>query len=436
MVKQIAGAPFASGGYGCVFRPPLKCKHNVVQERIEQFENSYVTKLMLRDAGNEEMYINKQILARISDLADFEKFFSILSSIFKCDSILDLTDDDDLTDYDRICKSLNANRRVVVSSGDTAVILGIKTTNINSRLQELMGIYMLDGGNDLHKTLSSMSRLPDLVSLPRIGQINIKLIELLKHAVLPMNSRGVFHCDIKPSNLLLKGMEHPLQLVDWGLSSCVDDGEPLEINGIKFMVNSIISILLLDDKSVLTNYNLDTPRGIDRLVYDIINAHVVNRDRELNEHYTYLMHLLTLCGNHKPKDVFKNYIRTTLDRFLYKKPDGQWAFNKEEHLKIFKHNVDICGILHCYINMINILPTRNIHTRVTSVPVATLLAIHAKLRQILNKYCYSDDYAGINIPVDELFVDMEEVTALCIPPVARQQLSVVGGRKTRRKNLH
>jgi len=383
MVKQIAGAPFASGGYGCVFRPPLKCNNESVQSRLEVSDYSYVTKLMLKAEGKKEIKLNATILDRIKIIPQFKKYF-LLSDIFECNDMFQL-DENDLTNYNTICDSLSKDYKVVVSR-IRKTIIGIKPTNINSRLDELIGIYMPDGGVEI----SNISyRLPSTVK-----HMNLKFINVLIDAIIPMNKIGIYHCDIKSSNLLLKGdpeKDTSLKIIDWGLASIINHNEPLNISGIPFMSNNVFSIILLDGLPKIKR--LSTIRN---LLNDLIRTCRSHSD----DFYQGILYNLHNCGHVDPTESYIKYLEKTVHGFLI--PDmttGSLKFDVAKHLEIVKHNADIWGLLSCY--------NRIIRQQTNDL-------IKDKLIFILNKYCYSGTFACKKIPINDLISDMSLVNTLCV----------------------
>ena len=73
--KSKGGKVLASGGYGCIFKPVLKCKNKKRQEKEKEKEKKgYVTKLMkTKNTEKEFAYISKykKLLSEIPNYADY-----------------------------------------------------------------------------------------------------------------------------------------------------------------------------------------------------------------------------------------------------------------------------------------------------------------------------------------------------------------------------
>jgi hypothetical protein len=123
--KFEGGKVIASGGFGCVFNPAIKCKG---QKRNE----TDITKLMkIKYAKSEYNGIQKykEMLDRIPNYTDY--FLVDGFSICQPDKL----DDEDLQKFDKKCSALKKMK--------------IKSSNINSSLDKLMSLNMPYGGIDV-----------------------------------------------------------------------------------------------------------------------------------------------------------------------------------------------------------------------------------------------------------------------------------------------
>jgi serine/threonine protein kinase len=88
----------------------------------------------------------------------------------------------------------------------------------------------------------------------RLSKLNTSLIDLLKNGILPMNEKGIYHCDIKDSNILVeelrtRGGDIKTRLIDWGLSTEFKEKNSIPKPLIKrpFQFNVPFSVILFND---------------------------------------------------------------------------------------------------------------------------------------------------------------------------------------------
>ena len=187
------GSVIASGGFGCIFNPVLKCK-NKTRKNI-----NFVSKLMkIKNAKKEFKEITKfkPILQKIPN---YENYFLIEGfSLCKPDTILD----SDLQNFDKKCSALKK--------------IDITENNINNNLNKLLALNMPFGGIDVDEFIEKNSN-----NVHNMKYLNKCLIKLLENGIIPMNKLGVFHCDLKSSNILVNEKNDKLytKIIDWGLST-------------------------------------------------------------------------------------------------------------------------------------------------------------------------------------------------------------------------
>ena len=176
------GDMLASGGYGCVFKPALKCQNS---ER----KPGYISKLMTeKHAKSEygEIETFKKVLEKIPNYNDY----FLVSGFSLCEQ--PILEEEDLSNFKK-CKALTKK--------------DFTAENIDSRLNELMSLNMPDGGIDV-KTFFSQPFSPE-----RMVNMNNTLIDLLINGIKPMNDLDLYHCDIKSGNVLVS-FKKPLSKED------------------------------------------------------------------------------------------------------------------------------------------------------------------------------------------------------------------------------
>jgi serine/threonine protein kinase len=198
---KYGGKLIESGGFGCIFRPQLKCDpRNVIAGDNEYIGEKGVTKILKKKYGLSEYNEIKRFIPILKTIPNYNNYF-IISGYTICKPA-PLTDSD-LIDYDKVkCSSL---RRQNISS-----------KNINMYLNDLLAINMPYGGVDASKFIQK-----NIYDRNAMVLFNNKMIDLLVNAIIPMNKKGVFHGDLKAYNILtnIENNKLLLRIIDWGLSS-------------------------------------------------------------------------------------------------------------------------------------------------------------------------------------------------------------------------
>jgi len=191
IINQKGGKVIASGGFGCIFYPSLKCDKQDIKD------NNKISKLMTTKHAEDEykqIYKYNYILKVIPN---YENYF-LLNDVVLCKPNKLTTED--LNGYKKQCKPLKKK--------------GITYQNINKSLDKVMTINMPNGGINVKQFIRSYFVTSNIIKL------NNTLIDLLVNGIVPMNKLHVYHCDIKEANVLVQINETTLitRLIDWGLS--------------------------------------------------------------------------------------------------------------------------------------------------------------------------------------------------------------------------
>jgi hypothetical protein len=194
IINHKGGKVIASGGFGCVFYPSLKCEKHDLRDNNN---NNNISKLMTtKHAEDEYKQINKykNILKVIPN---YDNYF-LLNDFVLCKP--NKLTKEDLNGYKKQCKPLKKK--------------GITYQNINKSLDKVMTINMPNGGINVKQFIRSYFVTSNIIKL------NNTLIDLLLNGIVPMNKLNVYHCDIKEANVLVQINQHNLmtRLIDWGLS--------------------------------------------------------------------------------------------------------------------------------------------------------------------------------------------------------------------------
>lgn len=221
---KLGGKVLASGGYGCVFKPALKC-----QDSNKRKTNS-VSKLMTDRHVMQEYEEIKLLNTLLKDIHHYQKYFLVYNASVCKPAKLTKSD---LDSYASKCTALPKNN--------------ITNENINKKLDELMILNLPDGGVPVDDFLYDNGGYEELYDL------EIHLIQLFKKGIIPMNERNVYHCDIKDSNILVDKTDRQTftRLIDWGLSTQYTPGNdspfPSSWRNRPLQFNTPFSVIIFTD---------------------------------------------------------------------------------------------------------------------------------------------------------------------------------------------
>ena len=186
---KLAGEALAAGGFGCVFKPALRCKGtNKRTKGVSKLLYTYYA-----DREYKDFLKFKPILVKIPNN---HKYF-LIKDITKCSP--NKLDDSNKDKFDTKCINFHDSN--------------ITSATINMNLDKVKIINLPFGGVELNHTINNMSDASGFI------QINNKLIDLLIHAIVPINKLKLMHNDIKDSNILYNHEDGELRLIDWGTSA-------------------------------------------------------------------------------------------------------------------------------------------------------------------------------------------------------------------------
>jgi hypothetical protein len=199
------GEAFARGGFGCLFRPALKCK-------TSEPPPNYVSKLSLKEDAEREYDYISNIKKRLENLPKDVKDYLLLYNIEMCDP--NPLTEEDKKNMDTICEK-NLKRINVKDSIQT-----ISSANINNNLEKFKILNMPQLGMDMNVFIKQKNLSPsDLININNI------IIEYISIVIPNLFKRGVVHGDIKSENMMFKLNDTTMPvLIDWGLSFTADEG--------------------------------------------------------------------------------------------------------------------------------------------------------------------------------------------------------------------
>jgi len=191
--NKLGGKILASGGFGCVFSPALKCKNSNKREK------NTVSKLMTLKNANEEYNEIKNIRHKLVEIPNYTEYFLINNYTLCEPSKLTKTD---LSNFNK-CTALKKQN--------------LTRKNINNSLNKLLSLNMPYGGVTIEQFISNSK------NYNHFKELNNHLIQLLKNGIIPMNKKNIYHSDIKGSNILLdhqdKNKSMIVRLIDWSLTT-------------------------------------------------------------------------------------------------------------------------------------------------------------------------------------------------------------------------
>jgi serine/threonine protein kinase len=390
------GEAFAAGGYGCVFKPALLCANNSLRINSNTMKKSLgtVSKLLDRENAFNEMQEIEKVLLYIKKIPNNSNYFIINDQVTICEpaplSKLDLHN------YDKMC------------SGTKLDQMGITSANINNYLNKLNAINMLDGGKDLDKVWPELHFDDNGKSFKIFKIINTHLIGLLVNAIMKLNKAGLYHFDIKASNILL-GKDENTRLIDWGTSFTFENTHthiPQKVyNRAIFQFNVPFSVILFSthldkviQKTIALYKNKAQGNDLIKLIAQDIILYSLT-ENGAGSHFELILEYMVIVynkinnnNNFKKEtaikmiedyfvDILMNYLTITTFTTTF----NLTAFFKE----VFLHNIDIYGFLASYIHLVIINDKSNSY-------------LVQEIAKLFNDFCWSPTYASKPIPVKTL----------------------------------
>jgi len=347
----LGGKVIASGGFGCVFSPALKC-----EGQRERSPNT-ISKLMTERHAIEEYEEIAKIKQKLDSIKNYKDYYLIHDSKLCKPAKLS---ESDLQEFTKKCSALPKNN--------------ITKKNINQSLDKVMTLNLPDGGVAIDTYIYGKGSIDDLQNL------NNKLIALLENGILPMNKKNIYHCDIKDSNVLAKEDNTGkliTRLIDWGLSTeyvPFKDAEfPRTWRNRPFQFNVPFSVIIFSDDFIekYTKYIQEGGKSdkvhLKPFVIDFIHFWLKERGAG---HYKFINDIMFMLFSKdlNMEDTVKakfiesdftveyitNYIVAILEKFTEFRKNGR--LNLRTYLDtVFVKIVDIYGFICIYFPLLEIL---------------------------------------------------------------------------------
>jgi hypothetical protein len=389
MTIQSGGKAIASGGFGCVFKPALKCEGDGTR-------GPGISKMLIKRYAQEEMDEIDKIKPIISKIPHNEHFF-LINDINSCDPARLSTADRE--DFDIKCSNLTKR--------------GYTRANINQYLHDLQILNEPDGGKEVDDWLTSSN-----ITEKRFNTMNTSLIKLLKFGVIPMNKENLFHFDIKASNVLMDPKNHA-RLIDWGLIGISTKKKviPESIEGRPIQFNVPFSSILFEptfktwyEGKLKQNPSITKKSPIlQEQLYEIADKFFHKWRLERGEgHESYTKFLMQAVYNEDQDiikcDFFRKTVISQLANVLLKFTNFSTKKfeNKRYFTDVFQYNCDIWGLLTIYLSLFE--HKTNANNKINNK------TFWLSLKNILIQYLFSDNSCSERYNYNDLIKDLSNLT--------------------------
>jgi len=393
--NRLGGQALASGGFGCIFKPALKCKGN-------QSRPDGVSKMSIEKHGKQEMLEIERIRNKLVKIKNYHKYYLLDVEMCKPDKL----NDDDIKDFDNKCFALTR--------------YNITEKNVNQRLDGLTILNMPDGGIDLHDWLIGDGK----ITKDRMILLNSLLAKLLKNGVRPMNTSGVIHNDLKDRNIMID-KDLNARIIDWGLAGLVSNNKiPEEIMNRPLQFNTPFSSMILsDDFKVSYDSFLQTVKE-GRILFNrtnvrnyVINEYLVKLALyyKSNDDNVSIFNMIFSPGISDDTELtevktdglieygyYLYYLSTYITDILMKYTNDSMEVDLDKYfMDVYLFNSDIFGLMTVYYNYFEV----NIHN--IDLQEDLTKTYLNRIRSLLAEHIYSN--GGEKINVNKLLVDIKSL---------------------------
>lgn len=426
------GKVIASGGYGCVFNPALKCVG------ASRRESKKISKLMTeRHATQEYEEINK-IKEKLDSIPNYGDYFLVNGATLCRPAKLTAAD---LTAFKDKCTALPKN--------------DITKENVNSKLEEVMSLNIPNGGLPVDDYIYKDG------TFQKIYSVHNKLISLLKNGIIPMNEKHIYHSDIKDSNVLIDDStsEIKARLIDWGLTVEYEPRKtattfPRNWRNRPLQFNVPFSVIIFTDKfyEKYTKYLKDGGKvdemNLKPFVVDYLNFWMKDRGAG---HYKFINEIMfklysplftSISEKSRPAVIeteitiptITNYIVDVLLHYTKFNEDG--SLNLREYLnEVYIKIVDIWGFINIYYPILELLFNNYFSLKKDE------LDVYNHLTSIYNEYLYTPRHEPISMV--KLLKDLKELSKLLYmvihkkkKPSSPEESLARGVKKTKTQKKH
>lgn len=394
------GKAIAAGGFGCVFRPPLKCSSKKSTHNSSLKKNNMVSKLMIQKYGEEEYYETARFLDILEKIPKYEHYFLLPQGLCSPSALTS----DDLINFDKKCNNLTRKN--------------ITSANVNEKLKELRVIQLYDGGLDLEKYIEK-----EIMTNEKLILINNQIVRLMKKAIIPMNRLGLYHFDLKAANIMMNE-KNKSKIIDFGLSQYIEDFDeiPEDLTYRPCQYNLPATNILFNNEFIEEYINflktnpIPSMGEIYKFIYDLYYGTLEN---ELGPgHFDFKKQVLRDYILEQPK-MAKNIIFTYISENLHTYTQNG-NFDITNLFKHFLHNADIYGLLMSYVDIIH---QNGVHWLNDDLKKS----MQSEVRMLLKKYIINSSYELID--KQECIQDIENINSMILSKTSKK--SLVTGKKSK-----
>lgn len=328
---KTGGKVIGSGGFGCVFRPALKCRGK------KRTTKKMISKMMTTKHAEYEYNEILKYRHILKTIPNYQRYF-LVDNITMCRP--DLLTPDDLKRFNKKCHALEDDY-----SAET----------INSSMDEKLRILNIpDGGVDLKKYMTTVgyAHLPD---------VSNKLLDLLVNGILEMNKKHIIHADLKDRNILMG--DSGATIIDWGLSTIYTlKTIPEKLMNRSIFYNLPFSGILFNNmftemhtQIVNTDTTISSPQTTRIFIESFVSEWFEYRGRG---HYAVIKTIFgcifvadIIDTDRIAMDYIVSYLTAIVVEFTH---NGKVDLLKY-FTKVYRHIIDIWGFLTTYLSILELL---------------------------------------------------------------------------------
>ena len=388
-LKRIGGKMLASGGFGCVFRPALKCEGETTRDPNK------VSKLMTTKHAKEELNEIENMKKMLMGIPNYQDYYLVEDfSICKPAEL----EKEDLQNFDKCHALSKPTSQLHTNSKNTHLTVN----DVNNNLGDLKILNMPFGGIPVDDFVKE-----NITNIHLIHELNNKLLDLLKYGIVPLNRNHIYHNDIKDSNVLVRTDKNgqnnnkmKTRLIDWGLSCSYKPNDPLPKSwkNRPFQFNVPFSVILFTDLFKTSYDKFKLKKNHDVNVESFVKKYITAwKKKRGHGHMSYIKYIFKIMQEEDKANIYiVNYIGFIVKAFLENKMSLTGYLNN-----VFIKIIDIWGFVTLYIPLLDLLYKHSNYLSESDKNIYELL------KKIFMTYLYTPRIEEINI--SDLVKDLEQI---------------------------